>query len=606
MENNINVIPAFGQNNLSIDEHSELVASRLPLLKRYLDVQSLIYSTKQFESYGVDGLKILKTATDKSSEQAAEEFLRKLCASQEKTWYGVFRQTLRETKQDLVLEILDNENSSVIDGHEQWSEKLGVFREHCLSRLETKRFSQILLEKGLLRDYHVQQITAEFSRAGRSSAAFVMLSIIQRRKNWYPTFLRALYDEGQRELVKLIDEDKFEKLEAQALYLHSMPEVDRNCDERRADTLDDYQEAYRSQDCLDAPDNVWRQNLQSTVTTVPVKESEQNLTKLENLNDLVDPKPLAYLEEKKENTVSTERPNSNITGNIQAPYVCHCSKELKTQRDLKLHMKAFGCGEFSSEHDSHTAGTARAKGGIKVVPAVPSDRDRQKPVEIKRTRPARVRFQEVPSDRGKVKDEVVAPRQSSRKENTSQSAADARTRRWVAPGPPKSSSIENTPPTGAKSMPPEERRGSGSRPAQRSDSHKEHVNESLHVNKSNSHQIRPSPRAHSSLSSCPPNHAAPVASSPRGCRRKEWSPPLPGALDLSRYICVCGKLIRSFEDYESHGKCRKGNGVPPKSPGTTKSSASQSESFKCVCGRAFATVRDLHVHMTKKKCSRPS
>lgn len=96
------------------------------------------------------------------------------------------------------------------EDQEKWQNMIKIFNEELMSKINPVEILPDLVNKKLISEEELQEISQECRNRGERSANFWLLMCIPRRHpEWYPVFMEVLFLKGWDEFVSEMDADEW-------------------------------------------------------------------------------------------------------------------------------------------------------------------------------------------------------------------------------------------------------------------------------------------------------------------------------------------------------------------------------------------------------------
>ncbi|XP_071167748.1 ATP-dependent RNA helicase DHX58-like isoform X2 [Mytilus edulis] len=114
-----------------------------------------------------------------------------------------------------VNELIEGDFVSYDDIH-AWEHLINLFEKTLSQNIRSQEILPYLREKGIISVKDSEEVTQKYKNFGESEAVFLLLTYLPKRKPnvWYNEFMNILYENGSEHIVKEIDPEKYEKIQA--------------------------------------------------------------------------------------------------------------------------------------------------------------------------------------------------------------------------------------------------------------------------------------------------------------------------------------------------------------------------------------------------------
>ncbi|VDI28322.1 ATP-dependent RNA helicase DDX58, partial [Mytilus galloprovincialis] len=163
-----------------------------------------------------------------SPQSAMEKLLDMLDKKDHEGKWQIFKQALIEDDYEWVNDFIEGDFVSYEDAP-TWELLINLFEKTLSETIRPREILPHLREKSLISDKDSQEVDNMSRLYGENEAVFRLLTYLPKRKpkDWYPEFMQILYETGSAHVVKEIDPEKFEKLQARNCDITDKMDVDK-------------------------------------------------------------------------------------------------------------------------------------------------------------------------------------------------------------------------------------------------------------------------------------------------------------------------------------------------------------------------------------------
>ncbi|XP_071167745.1 ATP-dependent RNA helicase DHX58-like [Mytilus edulis] len=163
-----------------------------------------------------------------SPQSAMEKLLDMLDKKDYEGKWQIFKQALIEDDYEWVNDFIEGDFVSYEDAP-TWELLINLFEKTLSETIRPREILPHLREKSLISDKDSQEVDNMSRIYGENEAVFRLLTYLPKRKpkDWYPEFMQILYETGSAHVVKEIDPEKFEKLQARNCVITDKMDVDK-------------------------------------------------------------------------------------------------------------------------------------------------------------------------------------------------------------------------------------------------------------------------------------------------------------------------------------------------------------------------------------------
>ncbi|CAL1542015.1 unnamed protein product [Lymnaea stagnalis] len=127
--------------------------------------------------------------------------------------YQEFKDALKDARYEIIYQALEGQS---VGNDSEHVKIMGLFSNKIQETIDANLLAQELFSESVINDEMRQRVQTCYLNKSPLDAAFILLDSIHRLKqDWFHVFLRVLYTNGHRNLVKVLDDKYFDKLECQ-------------------------------------------------------------------------------------------------------------------------------------------------------------------------------------------------------------------------------------------------------------------------------------------------------------------------------------------------------------------------------------------------------
>ncbi|XP_052100649.1 antiviral innate immune response receptor RIG-I-like isoform X3 [Mytilus californianus] len=243
-----------------------------------------------------------------SPQSAMEKLLEMLDKKDYEGKWQIFKQALIEDDYEWVNDFIEGNFVNYEDAP-AWELLINLFERTLSETIRPQEILPYLKEKSIISEKDSQEVDNMSRMYGENEAVFRLLTYLPKRKpkDWYPEFMQILYENGSAHVVKEIDPEKFEKLQARNCVLSDNIDVDETTEPFEGDMSNieyDTKENYMS---VTEPPQISSDNLSAPQTVNRVTYQPVSNFNLDQDDDITKEKLLAKKkDDEKYNKLSEE------------------------------------------------------------------------------------------------------------------------------------------------------------------------------------------------------------------------------------------------------------------------------------------------------------
>ncbi|CAC5422567.1 DDX58 [Mytilus coruscus] len=259
-----------------------------------------------------------------SPQSAMEKLLEMLDKKDYEGKWQIFKQALIEDDYEWVNDFIEGDFVSYEDAP-AWELLINLFERTLSETIRPQEILPYLREKSIISEKDSQEVDNMSRMYGENEAVFRLLTYLPKRKpkDWYPEFMQILYETGSAHVVKEIDPEKFEKLQARDCVISDKMDIDKTAEPTEGDLTNmeyDIKENYMS---VTEQPQISRDNLSAPQTVDRVRHQPITNFNLDQDDEITKEKLLAKKkDDEKYNKLSEEDSESQPESGHIAMEVC--------------------------------------------------------------------------------------------------------------------------------------------------------------------------------------------------------------------------------------------------------------------------------------------